>query len=260
MDIKILVATHKAYWMPDDDVYLPLHVGREGKQDLGFTGDNTGENISSKNDNYCELTGLYWAWKNLSCDYIGLVHYRRYFNFKNSDSHFGQISIYPSQEKVNDYSRINQSLLNDYLSKNDIILPKKFNLGMTMMEHYKSSHIASDWDLLKNIALKLYPEYETTWYEVEQEHKIYICNMFIAHKKLFDGYMQWLFSILFELEKHIKISNDPYQKRVFGFMSERLFNIYIRKHNLKIKELPIVFFDDNLTKIQLVKNKIKEYI
>ena len=75
MDIKILVATHKAYWMPEDDVYLPLHVGREGKQDLGFVGDNIGDNISLKNPNFCELTGLYWAWKNLQCDYIGLCHY-----------------------------------------------------------------------------------------------------------------------------------------------------------------------------------------
>ena len=71
MDIKILVAAHKKYWMPDDDVYLPIHVGREGKEDLGYLGDNTGDNISSKNANYCELTGLYWAWKNLKCDYIG---------------------------------------------------------------------------------------------------------------------------------------------------------------------------------------------
>ena len=79
MDIKILVATHKKYWMPKDDIYFPIHVGREGKADLGYIGDNTGDNISAKNANYCELTGLYWAWKNLKCDYIGLCHYRRYF-------------------------------------------------------------------------------------------------------------------------------------------------------------------------------------
>ena len=83
MDIKILVAAHKKYWMPDDDVYIPVHVGREGKEDLGYIGDNTGDNISAKNANYCELTGLYWAWKNLKCDYIGLCHYRRYFAGKN---------------------------------------------------------------------------------------------------------------------------------------------------------------------------------
>ena len=65
--------------MPEDDVYMPLHVGAEGKESLGYTPDNTGENISSKNPNYCELTGLYWAWQNMNCEYIGLCHYRRYF-------------------------------------------------------------------------------------------------------------------------------------------------------------------------------------
>ena len=72
MDIKILVATHKKYDMPSEDIYLPIHVGREGKEDLGYQGDNQGENISLKNSNYCELTGLYWAWKNLQWDFRGL--------------------------------------------------------------------------------------------------------------------------------------------------------------------------------------------
>lgn len=63
VNIKILVATHKQYWMPEDSVYMPIHVGREGKADIGYTGDHTGDNISLKNANYCELTGLYWAWK-----------------------------------------------------------------------------------------------------------------------------------------------------------------------------------------------------
>ena len=79
-NIKILVATHKKYKMPSDtNMYLPIHVGCEGKKNLGFQGDNSGENISDLNPYYCELTGLFWAWKNLDCDYLGLVHYRRYF-------------------------------------------------------------------------------------------------------------------------------------------------------------------------------------
>jgi len=81
MDIKIVTAVHKPYWMPEDRVYVPLHIGREGKQDIGFTGDNTGDNISEKNATFCELTGLYWAWKNLQAEYVGLVHYRRVFGF-----------------------------------------------------------------------------------------------------------------------------------------------------------------------------------
>ena len=77
--IKVIVTTHKEYWMPTDELYVPLQVGAEGKEDLGFTPDNTGDNISAKNPYYCELTGLYWAWKNLDCEYLGLAHYRRHF-------------------------------------------------------------------------------------------------------------------------------------------------------------------------------------
>ena len=79
LDIKIIVAVHKEYWMPLDSVYLPLFVGAIGKNDIHYQRDDEGENISYKNPFYCELTGLYWAWKNMEDDYIGLVHYRRYF-------------------------------------------------------------------------------------------------------------------------------------------------------------------------------------
>ena len=72
--------------MPSDPVYLSVHVGAAGKKDIGYTPDNTGENISTKNPNFCELTGLYWAWKNLDADYLGLVHYRRYFTRKEVHS------------------------------------------------------------------------------------------------------------------------------------------------------------------------------
>ena len=82
LDIKIIIATHKQYRMPKDEIYLPLHVGAEGKQPLSYQGDNTGDNISSNNPYYCELTGLYWAWKNLKADYLGLAHYRRHFLYK----------------------------------------------------------------------------------------------------------------------------------------------------------------------------------
>ena len=81
--IQILVTTHKKYEMPKESYYLPIHVGRDGKESIGYIGDNTGDNISLKNPYYCELTGVYWAWKNLEADYVGLVHYRRQFKGKN---------------------------------------------------------------------------------------------------------------------------------------------------------------------------------
>ena len=80
MNLRVVVAAHKPYWMPADPVYLPVQVGAAGKESIpGYTRDDSGENISAKNPHYCELTGLYWAWKNLSGDAIGLAHYRRHF-------------------------------------------------------------------------------------------------------------------------------------------------------------------------------------
>ena len=93
-DIKIIIATHKKYRMPEDSMYLPLHVGAEGKKDIGYTKDNTGDNISLKNPSFCELTGMYWAWKNLSADYVGLAHYRRHFGKKKGTDLFDGVLKY----------------------------------------------------------------------------------------------------------------------------------------------------------------------
>ena len=82
--IKIIVATHKEYQMPEDKLYLPLHVGAFGKESIGYQRDDEGDNISQKNPYFSELTGLYYAWKNVKSDYIGLVHYRRYLTLKRS--------------------------------------------------------------------------------------------------------------------------------------------------------------------------------
>ena len=83
MDIKILVASHKKAEMPEDSMYLPVHVGRAlyPDREFGYQSDAEGDNISIKNPYYCELTALYWAWKNLKADYVGLAHYRRHFSY-----------------------------------------------------------------------------------------------------------------------------------------------------------------------------------
>lgn len=78
-ETKIIVATHKAYRMPTDKMYIPIQVGAIGKDSIGYQRDDTGDNISILNPFFCELTGLYWAWRNIDADYIGLVHYRRLF-------------------------------------------------------------------------------------------------------------------------------------------------------------------------------------
>ena len=253
MDIKILVATHKKYWMPDDDVYLPIHVGREGKADLGYLGDNTGENISAKNANYCELTGLYWAWKNLKCDYIGLCHYRRYFAGKNLHTNNAE-----KKKAVILHRQDYEKLLREY----DVILPVKRNYYIeTVRNQYEHAHNKRDLDEAEKIVTELYPEYSEAFAKVMGRTKLHILNMFVMNKALFDEYCSWLFSILFELEKRIDITNyNKYEARVFGFISERLLNVWLEKQQLKVKEMPVVFLEkQNWPKkiVEFLKRKFK---
>lgn len=242
-----MVATHKKYWMPKDEVYLPMHVGKKGKVDLGYVGDDTGDNISTKNPNYCELTGLYWAWKNLDCEYIGLCHYRRYFAHKSKRS------------KLEDKR---QSILTkvDYeqlLQQYDVILPKKRNYYIeTVRSQYEHAHNKRDLDEVENIIKEKYPEYIKAFEKVMNSRKLYIYNMFAMKKSLFDEYCAWLFDILFTLESRIDISDyDKYNARVFGFLSERLFNVWLEKKSLKVKTINVVF----LEKINWIK-KGKEFL
>lgn len=232
MDLKILVATHKEYWMPNDEAYLPLHVGREGKQDLGYVGDNTSDNISVKNANYCELTGLYWAWKNLDCEYIGLCHYRRYFANKRVGKDKKAAILHKA-----DYERL--------LQKYDVLLPKKRNYYIeTVRSQYEHAHNKRDLDEVEKIVQELYPEYSEAFTKVMNKTKLHILNMFVMRKDKFNEYCQWLFAILFELEKRIDISSyNQYEARVFGFLSERLFNVWLEKQELNVCEVPVVFLE-----------------
>ena len=131
MEINILIATHKKYKMPKYKSYLPIHVGKEGKEKIGFKGDNTGKNISEKNPYFCELTGLYWAWKNLKSDYIGLAHYRRHFKGKTKSKDRFECVLSDSEIK-------------ELLKENDIILPWKLSYLVLSTFFSNSNNISNN--------------------------------------------------------------------------------------------------------------------
>jgi hypothetical protein len=253
-DIKILVAAHKSCWMPKEEIYIPLHVGAAGKEPLIFQNerkglrDDTGDNISAKNPNYCELTGLYWAWKNLNCDYIGLCHYRRYFSH-----HFHPID--PEKRKNAILHRIDYEKL---LAKYDIILPKPMHChGTTIEKHYKQEHNIKDLEETSRIISEKYPNYSNAFSAVMNRNYFYGMNMFVMKKTQFDRYCTWLFDILFTLESRIDISSyDTYQARVFGFLAERLFNVWLEKENLSTCDVSVINLEKKKPKFITTINKL----
>ncbi len=241
--VKILVCCHKAGEWLNDDIYLPIQCGKAiSDLDLGIQGDDTGDNISVKNKNYCELTAIYWAWKNLrDVDYVGLVHYRRYFMLK------GHI-CYPREVfYVNDISFISDFLLEKnelikLLKKSDVILPIKKTLSLSLKRNYCSNHISEDFSILRDVLKEKSPEYLSSFDQVmNKRNSASFYNMFIFPFSIFDDYCTWLFNLLFEVERRISISFYPYQARVLGFMGERLLNVYCFHHNLRITYKPILF-------------------
>ena len=236
MKTIILVAAHKEYPMPADSLYLPIHVGKAiSTVSLPFMGDNTGDHISEKNPYYCELTALYFAWKNIEADYIGLAHYRRHFAFNKP--------LFPKKDKFPYILTESQAsfLLKDF----DILLPKKRNYFIeTGYSQYVHSHPEEPLLKTKELIQTLYPDYIPAFEQVMHSTKAHRFNMFVMKKEILDDYCSWLFSILFALEKELDISSyDTYNKRVYGFLSERLLDVYLVKNNLSYKELPVLFME-----------------
>lgn len=229
-DVKVIVATHKKYQMPNDKMYIPVHVGSEGKDDLGYQKDNDGKNISLKNPFFCELTGLYWAWKNLKTDYIGLVHYRRYLTNKTKVSK-------TTEDKFKDVLTLKEA---DMLFKDtDIILPCKRKYYIeNLYDHYKHTMHIETLDETRKIIENKYPEYLEEFDKLHKRTSAHMFNMFIMKKDVLDGYCTWLFDILFELEKKMKGAKyDAFHSRFYGRVSELLLDVYLNTNNLKYKEV-----------------------
>lgn len=239
---KIIIATHKEYPMPKDKLYVPVHVGAKLAKNtkLSYQRDDDGENISDKNPYYCELTGLYWAWKNQdklgNPDYIGLAHYRRHFALKKTRVK----GIEKRLERV-----LKSAELKD-LKGATLILPKKRNYYYVenLYSHY--CHTMEPEPLIRTgeIIKKYYPEYSPEFEKLKKRTTAHMFNMFIMDKDLLNSYCEWLFDILAKLEKEMspKIGQyDPFQARFYGRVSERLLDVYLRTNKINnYTEIPVV--------------------
>jgi len=231
--VRIIVAAHKPYRMPEDRMYLPLHVGKAGKDvDLGFQGDDTGENISEKNPSFCELTGIYWAWKNLDADYIGLCHYRRHFRGRRGRDKWASILTEPEAKSL--------------LCETDVLLPRRRNYFIeTVYNQYVHAHPAEGLDLALRLAGETGPAFEQAAEGLKTRTWTHIYNMFIMKREIFQDYCAWLFPILFRLEETLDTSGySAYDRRVFGFVAERLLDVYLEGTGTAYREIPAMFMEN----------------
>lgn len=238
--MNIYIVTHKDACNWQDQSYKAIQVGH-ALSDYDIDGvkifDDTGDNISAKNKSYCELTGLYWIWKNdtsLDNNTVGIVHYRRYFGYKKKMS--------PKE--------IQKRLLT-----NDIILSKNVHLPGSVKYDYCMFHYAKDFEVLRQVLSERAPDYIKDFDYFFKGHYIRPYNMMICKKSLLNEYCAWLFDILFEVENRIDISHyDSKQRRIFGYLAERLLNVWVIHNKLAISSANVHFTEFNL--INWIKGRI----
>ena len=233
MDVKVLVAAHKNYAMPKDPMYLPVFVGKDLHPDVNqtFQGDNTGDNISKQNPYYNELTAIYWGWKNLDVDALGLVHYRRYLSLNKKKSLDAVLSGQQAQNLLKQY---------------DIVLPQKRNYYIETNEsHYLHAHEHEPFNAMRQVIQEDYPEYEDVFETVMKRTWAHMFNMFIMKKHPLDEYLTWMFDVLHKVEARIDISSySTYEQRVYGFLSELLLDVWLIKHpQYKTHDVKYVFME-----------------
>ena len=264
-NIKIFVCAHKEVPLPQHPYFLPIQAGAALHEHInGYQPDDEGENISIKNPNFCELTCHYWAWKNLkNVDIVGLNHYRRYFDFTRKWPHFSADKHFIATEEFLKQDYIFPDL-EKLLTKYDIILPVARHWRVSNTQQYGDYHIAKDWEMLRHIIKERSPQYIPAFEKtMDHSNKSVGYNMFITHWKHFDSYSEWLFDILFEVEKRVPPIDDPIQSRIYGYMSERLINVFCAYHHLKIKSIPLIMpldkydYHQNINNFRAIYRKIK---
>ncbi len=229
LNAKILVATTKPYWMPDDDVYLPVRVGAALADDAGglpprFARDDAGEDISQRNPRYCELTALYWGWKNLDCDYLGLVHHRRHFRGS------GPRRVLRAAE------------LDALLEQAPVLVgrPRDYRIE-TVESHYAHTFDGAHLDAVRATLAAGRPAFLDAFEQVLGGTRLHICNMAVMRRDILDRYCTWLFDVLFACERRIDFSGmSPFEERVMGRLAERLLDTWLVATGTPFAECPVV--------------------
>lgn len=283
--IKILIVTHKPSDFPKGQYFVPMHAGRDvararskdgkiSKSDYNWLlkntiGDNTGDNISAKNRYYCEMSSLYWAWKNYdeldNPDYIGLMHYRRHFVFddeyykerEKKESHRDQgLCVINERFMDDDYAKrigLNDKNIEDACNTYDAIVsyPTKLKLAYNNKDYtIRTNYVhqipgmkEKDFDLMFAIIKNKYPDYIEEIDKYANSDSRYIFHMFIMKKELFFEYCEFLFGVLFDVEKQVNFEDYTVNgKRSLGYLGEIMLSIFFiikGNCNLKIKNCGI---------------------
>lgn len=223
------------FW--DQEPYIPIQVG--GAETFLPLRDNEGDNIADLNPVYAENTAIYWIWKHSTADIVGQCQYRRRIRIPEGafDTH-------------------------------DAVVSRHIKLGGSLKFQYSICHSKLDIDLAEKIIKEKYPDYFSAWKYVMEKNCLHYSNGFVMKRELYDDYCTFLFSFLADfftekghglgegLKNAIQEEIDgkkrnparglKYQLQIGGFLSERLFTVWLKKSvpDERVLEVPYVLMEN----------------
>ncbi|MGR3484171.1 MAG: DUF4422 domain-containing protein [Paracoccaceae bacterium] len=220
---------------------VPIHVGRAtARAPLpGMIGDDTGDAISDRNASYCELTALWWAWKNdRDATHLGLMHYRRVFDMENA--HPQRVETKVDRLDVDAYA----AGLKTWLEANrdvDIVVSRPHVMGRTMAGNYARGHDPQDWDIAREVVAERHPGDLAVFDAVSARHQVRLGNMIVMRRDLADAYCAWLFDILDGVAgwEADRTRYSVQQSRYLGYVAERLLTVWVEKMRAEAPDLRI---------------------
>ena len=225
--MPIFIVSHNPVAIPHDEVLVPIYVGKAASAGMGV-GDNTGENISDKNPNYCEMTAHYWIWKNVKdADYVGVCHYRRYFGIDLSDANICQL-----------------------MKRYDVVMVEPSFYLDSVYSYFAKFIGAENMTILSTVVKERCPEYYDTLESLCDGNEFHPFNMLLCRKELFDSYAEWIFGILEACEHHIKPAPYTNAQRAIAYMAELLTPVYFLHNKYRIKSVPYIWKDGDHSELR----------
>ena len=267
-NIQILVACHKPSELPDNPLFLPVHVGAKlSSANLGIQRDDQGTNISEKNPNYCELTAIYWAWKNLDADYYGLFHYRRFYSFSDDtfdtgdDGHMMVRVPSLSSDVFKKYGLLDEDGMRARIEPYDLVVHEsrdvrklptpKDKYSKTLDEHYRlhdgTITLNSDIDAMMAVIDTSFASYAESARAYMQGNAYLGYNMFIMKKELFHEMNTFVFGVLERVDPQLDLTQRSQNgRRIHGYLAELLTSMFIyhvrtTRPELRVGERQMIF-------------------
>jgi hypothetical protein len=177
---------------------------------------------------------------------VGFCHYRRLFDFSSFGATTRETKIKKEDLPNHTGSYFDQTMF-DTLRGDTLIVALPLDSDLTIWDDYGRWHNLQDYCRIVNIISQKYPQLMPFMVEQHETNKLFGTNMFVMSWMFFDELCRMWFDVLLEFERDVPPDRgNSYQNRDISFLSERVFDAWVRYKKFlgsEIIQVPIFFVE-----------------